>query len=182
MSNDSPTFRRALVTGASSGIGAAFARRLAAEGTDLIVVARNPDRLAALADELRAAHGVEVQVLPADLTTTAACRSVEEAVTGDDQLDLLVNNAGFGTAGSYATLATPAQALARAAHVQLGSWDRRRSCDHRRGDARRAFCKLDKVRPSARTRRMGFPCRCDRRGTRPRHAARVRQARAGWSR
>jgi short-subunit dehydrogenase len=104
MSNDSPTFRRALVTGASSGIGAAFARRLAAEGTDLIVVARNPDRLAALADELRAAHGVEVQVLPADLTTTAACRSVEVAVTGDDQLDLLVNNAGFGTAGSCAPL------------------------------------------------------------------------------
>jgi len=95
--------RRAVVTGASSGIGAAFARQLARDGYDLIVVARRRDRLDALADELHAAHQTAVEVLAADLTEAAELRVVEKVIE-DADLDLVVNNAGFGTAGAFATL------------------------------------------------------------------------------
>ncbi len=94
---------RALVTGASVGIGAAFARRLARERYDLIIVARNQERLDELARELRKEHGGEVEVLPADLTDPPELRIVEKLVA-DTDLDLLVNNAGFGTVGSFARL------------------------------------------------------------------------------
>jgi short-subunit dehydrogenase len=89
---------RALVTGASSGIGDAFARQLAATGTDLVVVARRRDRLEALAERL----AVEVEVLPADLGDREARRLVEDRL-GDDAapVDLLVNNAGIGMVGPF---------------------------------------------------------------------------------
>jgi uncharacterized protein len=87
---------RALVTGASSGIGAVFAERLARTGHDLILVARRGDRLEALARRLREEAGAEVEVMVADLTDTAALARVEARVADDDSLALLVNNAGFG--------------------------------------------------------------------------------------
>ncbi|MCX8073646.1 MAG: SDR family oxidoreductase [Candidatus Binatia bacterium] len=90
--------QKALVTGASAGIGAAFAARLARDSFDLILVARDQKRLEARAKELKQEHGVEVDVLPADLTKPAQCAQVEKAARG---LDLLVNNAGFGTFGSF---------------------------------------------------------------------------------
>jgi uncharacterized protein len=91
-----PTRPRALVTGASSGIGAAFAERLAKDGSDLVVVARRRDRLEELATRLRAEHRVSVDVLPADLTRPDELRTVEERIAEDSALELLVNNAGFG--------------------------------------------------------------------------------------
>ena len=95
---------RALVTGASSGIGAAFARRLARDGRELILVARTLDRLEELATELRERDGHTVTVVAADLTKPAELHKVEEQVASDTALDLLVNNAGFGTIGRFATL------------------------------------------------------------------------------
>ena len=95
----------ALVTGASSGIGESFARLLAAEGTDLVVVARNGERLEALAVELRDAHGVEVEVLTADLSAPVSRQLVEHRLADPSRpVDLLVNNAGFGTTGHFAEL------------------------------------------------------------------------------
>jgi short-subunit dehydrogenase len=91
---------RSLITGASSGIGAEFARSLAARGSDLVLVARRVDRLQALADELTAAHGIHVDVLGADLAEAGAGTALREQVEGP--IDFLVNNAGFGIYGHLA--------------------------------------------------------------------------------
>jgi short-subunit dehydrogenase len=86
---------RALITGASAGIGRAFAERLARDGYDVVVVARRRERLDALARQLERDHGVAAQVLAADLTQPDDLRRVEQYVAQDQALDLLVNNAGF---------------------------------------------------------------------------------------
>jgi short-subunit dehydrogenase len=95
---------RALVTGASAGIGAAFARRLARDGYSLVIVARSRERLEEMARELTHDHDVTVEPLPADLTHAAELRVVEDLVARHGGLDLLVNNAGFGTFGSLHSL------------------------------------------------------------------------------
>lgn len=95
----------ALITGASSGIGAAFAEQLAGAGCDLVLVARTVERLEALADTLRVRHGRRIEVIPADLTADAAGATLAAAVAEHGlEIDLLINNAGFGTAGSFHTL------------------------------------------------------------------------------
>ncbi|MEZ0491023.1 SDR family NAD(P)-dependent oxidoreductase [Kineococcus sp. TBRC 1896] len=87
----------ALVTGATAGLGAAYARSLARRGHDLVVVARDVDRLEATAGDLRAAFGVEVEVLAADLSDRAALQRVADRVGSTEApVDVLVNNAGFG--------------------------------------------------------------------------------------
>lgn len=86
---------RALVTGASSGIGVAFAERLARDGYDLVIVARRSARLDELAQRLQQEQGITVQVLAADLTQPAELRMVEQQVAEDEALELVVNNAGF---------------------------------------------------------------------------------------
>lgn len=90
----------ALITGATAGIGAEFARQLATSGHDLVVVARDKQRLNALSEELSAKHGVRVEVLSADLSDAAQRAEVEQRLR-TDPVDLLINNAGFGTAGTF---------------------------------------------------------------------------------
>jgi short-subunit dehydrogenase len=93
---------QALITGASAGLGAEYARQLAGRGYNLVLVARRADRLEALADEITATYGVRADVLAADLTTDEGVQQVEQCIAGLEHLDILVNNAGFGTTGRLA--------------------------------------------------------------------------------
>jgi short-subunit dehydrogenase len=90
----------ALVTGASSGLGSEFARQLANEGLNIILVARRRDRLEALAQELESVNSVETRVIDADLTAEGECSRVISE-TEDLEVGLLVNNAGYGMSGYY---------------------------------------------------------------------------------
>ncbi len=94
----------ALVTGASTGIGAVYADRLAKRGYDLILVARDEARLAALAERLHAEAGVKVEVLKADLTDRADLAKVEERLASDTAITLLLNNAGAAHFGGFETV------------------------------------------------------------------------------
>jgi short-subunit dehydrogenase len=92
----------ALVTGASSGLGAEFADQLAARGHDVVLVARSEGRLEEVADRIRVRHGVQAHVLPQDLAEPDAARRVADALAARGlAVDLLVNNAGFGTCGRF---------------------------------------------------------------------------------
>lgn len=93
----------ALVTGASSGLGAEFTRQLSARGVHVVMVARREDRMEELAGEVQAAHGVLTRILPVDLTAPGACDHVAEEVQRLE-IGLLVNNAGFGMSGAFADL------------------------------------------------------------------------------
>ncbi len=103
--------RTALITGASAGIGLAFARVFAANGFNLVLTARRADRLGAIADELRRQHGVDVRVITADLADPSAPRTLfDELASAGVTVDALVNNAGYGLPGRYASTAWAEQA------------------------------------------------------------------------
>jgi hypothetical protein len=117
----------ALITGATAGIGAEFARQLALEGNGLVLVARDAERLEQTAAELRERYQVPVETLPADLTDPDQCARVEQRVA--EPVDLLVNNAGMGGSGSFWTqpiervesmLQLNVRAVMRLTHAALG--------------------------------------------------------------
>ena len=91
----------AVITGASAGIGATFARHLAKRGHSLLLVARRLDRMEALARDLRSQFGVPVEVHAADLTDPDALEAVARRIADAADLGVLINNAGFGTSGYF---------------------------------------------------------------------------------
>jgi len=126
---------RVLITGASAGIGEGFARRLAKDAYDFVLVARRKERLDALAGELSSQHGAASEVIEADLATDAGVSGVEERLRRGDII-MLINNAGFGTFGEYAKqplareleeLDLNVRALMRLTHAALGPMVERQS-------------------------------------------------------
>lgn len=107
----------ALITGASSGIGAVYAERLARRGHDLLLVARDAARLNALAGRLRTETGVAVEVLPADLTDTVDLERVADRLATDASIGFVVNNAGIGPSGP--AIGTPAEAQDRMVAINV---------------------------------------------------------------
>ncbi len=95
------TAKTAFITGASSGIGAEFARQLAASGYNLLLTARRSDRLEKIADILNRQYNVAVTIHPADLSRLADIEQLVALISGLPALDLLVNDAGFGTVGRF---------------------------------------------------------------------------------
>jgi uncharacterized protein len=96
-----PERRLAAITGASAGLGASFARKLAARGYDLLLIARREDRLKALARELSDAHHVTVDTMSADLSLDSDIDRTADRLHSAANLGLLVNNAGFGSHGFF---------------------------------------------------------------------------------
>lgn len=128
MVQDTP-IKTALITGASSGIGASFARQLAQAKVNLVLVARREDRLQSLAQDLRQMYAIDVLVLPADLSQVAAVAAIFTAVQKIGwQIDLLINNAGYVDAADFdqlpwdaqqALLSTMLQSLVALSHAFL---------------------------------------------------------------
>jgi len=107
----------AVVTGASAGLGKVFAQQLAERGFDLLIVARDKDRLRSLADELSLQYGVNAEPWPADLSRDEGMRTLAEKIARDERVMVLVNNAGFGTRGKLANRPVSEQATMLELHV-----------------------------------------------------------------
>ena len=107
----------AVITGASAGIGKVFAKQLAERGFDLLLVARDAERLGALADELSLLHNITATPWPADLSRDEPMRKLAEHLSGIDRMIVLVNNAGFGTKGKMANRPVSEQATMLELHV-----------------------------------------------------------------
>jgi uncharacterized protein len=98
-----------LITGASSGIGATYAERFARRGHDLVLVARNGDRMRATAEQLRTTHGVSVDILPADLTVPDELERIAARLRNDARIGILINNAGAVLPGGFLDADSAAQ-------------------------------------------------------------------------
>jgi short-subunit dehydrogenase len=107
----------ALITGSSSGIGATFATALATRGYDLLLVARRRERLEELAGTLQRSHGSRAEIMAADLTVDEELGAVEQRIAAAGNLELLVNNAGFGTHGKFFSVDVHSQDQMHRLHV-----------------------------------------------------------------
>ena len=142
----------ALITGASSGIGEAFAWELARRGNDLILVARRRDRLEELARSLQQKCGIAAEIAAVDLATEEGLASVEQRTAAAENLELLVNNAGFGTRGLFFRTDVKGQnqmhrlhvlATLRLTHAALGGMVRRGKGGIINVSSVAAFCKVN---------------------------------------
>jgi len=115
--NDRSGRPAALVTGATAGIGKVFAQQLAAQGHDLVLVARDAARLQAVCDELSLQYGINAEPVAADLSRDEGMRRVAERIAQMGSLVMLVNNAGFGTKGKLANRPVAEQATMLELHV-----------------------------------------------------------------
>jgi short-subunit dehydrogenase len=104
MNNASMSHPLAFITGASSGLGALFAKELALRDYSLILTSRRKERMEALAAEIQDQHPVPIEIIPADLSLEEDLTRLEQRVLELDNLELLINNAGFGTVGKFARL------------------------------------------------------------------------------
>ena len=165
-----------LITGASSGIGAAFARKLAARGRNVLLVARSEDKLIALCNELGRLTSIRAQYLALDLQQPdAAAQLFEETQKRELEIDMLINNAGFGSMGDFAKLDLDRElemiqlnvrALVDLTHRFLGADARTQARhDHQRRLDRRLFRQCLTWRRTLRRRRLCFRFRkrCGRR-------------------
>ncbi|MBZ5586166.1 MAG: SDR family oxidoreductase [Acidobacteriia bacterium] len=107
----------AVITGASAGFGAVFARKLAARGFDLLLAARRRDRLDALAGELSRTHSITAEPCPVDLSTEEGIEIVASRLGAEANVGLLLNNAGFGTKGRFAETAMDGQVRMHRLHI-----------------------------------------------------------------
>jgi short-subunit dehydrogenase len=110
-------YETAAITGASSGIGEAFARYLASRGHGLILIARRYERLSMLAHDLRRRHSVEVEVIQADLSDMMDIERVEKQLANHPGIGFLVNNAGFGMDGTFADSDTQSKQIMINVHI-----------------------------------------------------------------
>jgi hypothetical protein len=112
----------AVITGAAGGLGAAFARHLAARGYDLLLVDRREERLTALAADLRRQPAIRADVQVADLSRAADVDRLAARLAADAELTVLINNAGFGTRGAFATADLDRQLAMIDVHVTASVW------------------------------------------------------------
>ncbi len=108
---------KALITGASSGIGASYAKLLAEKGFDLILLARRKERLQSLADKLQTDYSIRCEIISADLANCEEINKVVNYIHQVDNLDILINNAGFATVGYFADV--PLEKSMRMFHVHM---------------------------------------------------------------
>jgi len=109
--------RIAAITGASAGLGTVFARKLAAQGYDLLLIARRRERLEKLARELTHSHGIAVEVCAADLADEAGITAAAARLSVEQRLHLLINNAGFGTVGRFHEIDVEGQTAMHRVHM-----------------------------------------------------------------
>jgi short-subunit dehydrogenase len=108
---------KALITGASAGIGLCFARELAQKGFDLVLLARRKDRLQSVAEKLESDYAIRCEIIPADLSDIDEIRKVADLTKQIDNLDILINNAGFATLGYFADV--PIEKSMRMLHLHM---------------------------------------------------------------
>lgn len=108
---------RAVITGASAGLGLCFAKKLAEYGFDLVLIARRKDRLQDIATRLESEHSIQCEILPADLALDEDIEKVADHIKKISDLDILINNAGFATLGNF--IDVPVEKDMRMIHVHM---------------------------------------------------------------